>query len=160
MTTYYITVCAHKHREHFQRSEIAELMVATFFQCRDAGEFELHEYVVMPDHIHVLLSLRERQSLDRAVQAIKERFARVLREQGSFLKDVWQPQYHFRRVSNSEELREGARYIRQNPVRKGLVAAAEQYSYSSAGKRAENAGLDPVSTEARSANAGGAGSAC
>ncbi len=57
-------------------------MVATLFKYRDAGEFELHEYVIMPDHIHVLLSLHDEQKLSRAIQLIKGGFSHSLRETG------------------------------------------------------------------------------
>ena len=56
------------HQNLFQRDEVAELMVATLFKYRDAAEFEPHEYVVMPNHIHVLLSLRDEQKLSRAIR--------------------------------------------------------------------------------------------
>jgi putative transposase len=132
MTTYFITACAHMHQNLFQRDEVANLLVATLFRYRDAGEFQLHEYVVMPDHIHVLLSLDDQRALGRAVQLVKGGFSHALREAGISLRAVWQPGYHDRRVRDEGEHAEFARYIRENPVRKKLVNDASKYPFSSA----------------------------
>ncbi len=134
MTTYFITICAHMQRNLFQRDEVAELMVATFVKYRNAGEFELHEYVVMPNHVHLLLSLNDQQQLGRAVQLIKGGFSHSLRKHGVAFPMVWQQRYYDRRVRDADEFAEFSRYIRQNPVRKGLAEVPEDYPHSSAGR--------------------------
>ena len=116
----------------FQRDQVAELMVATFFKYRDAGEFKLHEYVVMPNHIHVLVSISDPRSLSRVVQLIKGGFSHSLRQNGIVFRAVWEQRYYDRRVRSENEFAEVSRYIRQNPVRKGLVERAEDYPHSSA----------------------------
>ena len=131
----------------FQRDEIAELMVATLLKYRDAGEFELHEYVVMPNHIHLLLSLSDQQQLGRAIQLIKGGFSHSLREQGIVFRAVWEQRYHDRRVRDVNEFAEFSAYIRQNPVRKGLVEHPQEYPYSSAGERAGVPGLKPLKSK-------------
>ena len=133
MATYFITACAHMQQNLFQRDQVAELMVATFLKYRDAGEFELHEYVVMPNHIHVLLSIHDEQKLRRVIQLIKGGFSHSLREHGIVFRTVWEQRYYDRRVRDANEFAEVSRYIRQNPVRKRLVEKAEEYQYSSAG---------------------------
>jgi putative transposase len=144
MTTYFITICAHMQRNLFQRDEVAELMVATFLKYREAREFELHEYVVMPNHVHLLLSLNHQQQLGRVVQLIKGGFSHSLREHGAAFPVVWQQRYYDRRVRDTNEFAEFSRYIRQNPVRKGLAEVPEDYPHSSAGKRAGVPGLKPL----------------
>ncbi len=134
MTTYFITICAHMQQNLFQRDEIAELVVGTFFKYRDAGEFEFHEYVVMPNHVHLLLSIGEQQQLSRVIQLIKGGFSHSLRENGIVFRAVWEQRYYDRRVRDENEFAELARYIRENPVRKHLAERAEDYSYSSAGR--------------------------
>ena len=132
MTTYFITICAHMQQNLFQRDEVAQRMVATFLKYRDAAEFELHEYVVMPNHVHLLLSFDEPQQLSRVIQLIKGGFSHSLREQGFAFRTVWEQRYHDRRVRDANEFAEFAHYIRQNPVRKGLAENAVDYPYSSA----------------------------
>jgi putative transposase len=139
MTTYFITVCAHMQQNVFQRDEVAELMVATFQKYRDAGEYELHEYVVMPNHIHLLLSLKH-ENLGRVVQFIKGGFSHALHQHESAIGAVWQQRYYERRIRDDNEFAAIAEYIRQNPVRKGLVENAAEYPFSSA----KVSGLKPL----------------
>jgi len=138
-------------RNLFQRDEVAGLMVATFVKYRDAGEFELHEYVVMPNHVHLLLSLDDQQQRGRVVQLIKGGFSHSVRRHGVSFPVVWQQRYYDRRVRDADEFVEFSRYIRENPVRKGLAEHAEDYRYSSAGERVGVPGLKP-----HSVNKGGA----
>jgi len=144
MTTYFITACAHMQQNLFQRDQVAELMVATLFKYRDAGEFELHEYVVMPNHIHVLLSITNQKKLSRVIQLIKGGFSHSLRENGIVFRAVSEQRYYDRQVRDANEFAEFVKYIRNNPVRKGLVGRAEEYPYSSAGGRAGVSGLKPL----------------
>jgi putative transposase len=129
--TYFVTACAHMHRNLFQRRETAELMVATIFRYRDAGEFQVHEYVVMPNHIYLLVTPAAGCSIARVMQLIKGGFSHGLRESGSRMSAVWQHRYQERRVRDVNEFANFGRYIRENPVRKGLVSVAGDYPYSS-----------------------------
>lgn len=138
MTTYFITICAHMQQNLFQRDQVAQLMVATFFKYRDAGEFELHDFVVMPNHIHLLFSTE--QKLSRVIQLIKGGFSHSLRKNGIVFRAVWEQRYYDRQVREENEFAEFARYIRESPVRKGLVERAEEYPYSSVGV----SGLKPL----------------
>ena len=144
MTTYFITICAHMQRNLFQRDEVADLMVATLVKYGDAGEFELHEYVVMPNHIHLLLSLNDQQELGRVVQSIKGGFSHSLRKHGVAFPVVWQQRYYDRRVRDADEFAQFSQYVRQNPVRKGLAEVPEDYPHSSAGRPVGVPGLKPL----------------
>jgi putative transposase len=145
------------HRNLFQRRETADLVINTIFRYRDAGEFKLHEFVVMPDHIHLLLTVATGSSIQRAMQLIKGGFSHDLRESGKRLNAVWQPRYHDRRIRDGNEYAEIARYIRENPIRRGLVGLVEQWPHSSASNVARldgpPQGLTPrtLSTETRDA---------
>ncbi|WP_390890488.1 transposase [Tunturiibacter lichenicola] len=55
-STYAITILTFKRRRHFQRTANAELFINTLFHHRDKNRFQLHAFVVMPDHIHVLIT--------------------------------------------------------------------------------------------------------
>jgi len=72
---------------------------------------------------------------------IKGGFSHALRENGIIFRAVWEQRYYDRRLSDEDEFAEVSRYIRQNPVRKGLVERAEDYPYSSAARRTVLSGL-------------------
>ncbi|MGH9376107.1 MAG: transposase [Terriglobia bacterium] len=54
--TYFVTAKTWQNRALFQIPEVAEVVVKRLFTCRDQGAYLLHEFVVMPDHFHLLLT--------------------------------------------------------------------------------------------------------
>ena len=130
--TYFITVSAYMHHNLFQRTETADLLLATLFRYRDAGEFTVHEFVIMPNHIHLLISLDDEHAVGRAMQMVKGGFSHAVGQAGLKLKAVWQPSYYEHRVRDEDEYERMRNYIHQNPVRRGLSDRARDYPYSSA----------------------------
>jgi putative transposase len=113
-------------------------MVDTLYHYRGSA-YLLHESVVMPDHIHVLLT--PKTSLEKAVRFIKGGFSyRARKELGSNM-EIWQKGFSDHRIRDEEDYREHAFYIRQNPVRKHLCEREEGFPYSSVHAGFE---LDPI----------------
>ena len=117
--TYALTTVAHRRRHVFQRDAIAELFIATLFRYRDAGKFHLHAFVVMPDHVHILLTPGPEQSIERCTQLIKGGFSFAVRKE--FAGEVWQEGYHAHRVTDNGDLRNQILYIVNNPVEERLA---------------------------------------
>jgi putative transposase len=120
------------HQNLFQRAESAELLISTILKYRAADEFLLHEFVVMPNHIHLLLSVDDDHAIGRVVQLINGGFSFGMGKAGLKLKAVWQPSYYEHRVRDGEEYGRMRAYIHDNPVRRALVGTAGEYPYSSA----------------------------
>jgi putative transposase len=118
--TYALTAVSHQRRRIFQRTAIAELFIATLFRYRDAGKFQLHAFVVMPDHVHVLLTPAPDMAIERCAQLIKGGFSFAVRKDAR--GEIWQEGYHVHRVTDNDDLRNQTRYILNNPVRKCLEA--------------------------------------
>jgi putative transposase len=116
--TYALTTSTHERRRVFQRSAIAELMVETLFRYRDTGKFLLHAFVVMPDHIHVLLTPAPDQTIEKCAQLIKGGFSFAVRKE--FPGEIWQPGYHAHRITGEDDLRNQVLYIANNPSRRHL----------------------------------------
>jgi putative transposase len=119
------------HQNLFQTDENAQLLIATIFKHRDAGEFLLHDFVVMPNHLHALLSVRDGKTIGRAVQLIKGGFSHALHQSGG-AKTVWQPGYYEHRIRDHGEHHRIRNCVTHNPVRRNLVAHIADYRYSSA----------------------------
>ena len=117
--TYALTAIAHQRRRVFQRTTIAELLIATLFRYRDAGKFELHGFVVMPDHLHVLLTPARDQTIERCAQLIKGGFSFAVRK--DYAGEIWQEGYHAHRTTSDEDYASQLQYIANNPVRKSYV---------------------------------------
>ena len=82
----------------------------------------------MPDHFHALITPATDVSLEKAMQFIKGGFSFRLKSK----LDVWMPSFNESQIMSEETFMNGVRYIEENPVRKGLVARAEMYRFSSA----------------------------
>jgi putative transposase len=92
--------------------------------------YHLHEFVLMPDHFHLLIS--PTITLERALQLIKGGFSyRVKKEIGS-TAEIWQRGFSDHRIRDAEDYAIHLRYIHLNPVKKHLCEAASEYRYSSA----------------------------
>jgi putative transposase len=91
--------------------------------------FYVAGYVVMPEHVHLLVSEPGRAKLSLALQMLKQNVARELREVegGSF----WLPRYYDVNVWSEARRIEKLRYIHRNPVRRGLVSSPEEWAWSS-----------------------------
>jgi putative transposase len=109
---------------------MAELFVDVLLQYRQQRRYLLHEFVVMPDHFHLLITPNE--SLERSLQLIKGGFSYRARKELGFLGAIWQPSYHDRRVRNIEEYRGFREYIHMNPVRRKMTLKPAEYRYCSA----------------------------
>jgi putative transposase len=83
-------------------------------------------YVVMPEHVHLLVSEPERAKLSLALQMLKQNELREP-EGGSF----WLPRYYDFNVWSEARRIEKLRYIHRNPVRRGLVSSPEEWDWSS-----------------------------
>jgi putative transposase len=82
----------------------------------------------MPDHVHVLLSLRSQaRSLSRWVGDVKRWVTRQIAEHGLGL--VWQKGFFERVLRSNEDVLITARYIVENPVRAGLIIDARDYEW-------------------------------
>jgi putative transposase len=136
--TYMVTSSTWGRRSLFSREPWAQLLINMLYHYRNSA-YLLHEFVVMPDHIHILLT--PKTSLEKAVQFVKGGFSyRAKKELGSNL-EVWQKGFSDHRIRDASDYGLRRIYIRQNPVRKNLCQKAEEYPYSSAHGAYE---LDPV----------------
>ena len=131
-TTYFVTAGTFCKKHLLQSDRSAQLFCETLQSYRAAGKFYLHAFVVMPNHIHLLLTVPDGLTLERVMQYIKGGFSHQVGKLNGTAGPIWQKSFVDRRVRDIREFENFRRYIHENPVRAGLVAVAEGYSYSSA----------------------------
>ena len=129
-STYFITSSTFQKNSLFQSKRMAELFIDVLFHYRDQKNYLLHEFVLMPDHFHLLTT--PILSLERALQLIKGGFSYRAKKELGFNGEIWEKGCYDRRVRDIEDYQAFRRYIRENPVKKGLASADQEYSYSSA----------------------------
>jgi putative transposase len=140
-STYFVTTNVWQGQALFQSARCAELFLTTLFAYRDQGKFLIHEFVVMPSHAHVLLTLISQVTLERAMQFIKGGFSFRAGKELNIKVEIWQRGYVDHRIRDFEDYSRHREYIRQNPVKAHLAEAPDGYLYSSAQKGFQ---LDPV----------------
>jgi len=124
-----ITSATWGRRPLFSREPWARLLIDTLYHYRGTA-YLLHEFVIMPDHIHVLLT--PKTSLEKAAQFIKGGFSHRAKKELGSNTEVWQKGFSDHRIRDAGDYLQHVSYIRENPVRKYLCARAEEFSYSSA----------------------------
>ena len=116
---------------HLRRPEIAALVRDALFRF-DGERYQLLEWCVMPNHVHVLLEQRRGFPLAEIVRSWKAYTARwaneILGRNGPF----WMRDYHDRRIRNEKHMNQAVAYVRNNPVKAGLCERAEDWPWSSA----------------------------
>ncbi|HZC23123.1 MAG TPA: transposase [Candidatus Binatia bacterium] len=133
---FFITTITAQRLPLFRCEANAKILIETLAHYRDSGKFLLHEFVVMPDHVHLLITPAEAISLERAMQFIKGGFSFRLRK-----GTIWQASFTNHRVRDWTDYERHREYIWMNPVRARLAATPEAYPYSSAAGKLR---LDPV----------------
>jgi putative transposase len=111
---------------------MARLFLKTLYAYRDQTSFQLHEFVLMPDHIHLLLSTPPGITLEKVVQLLKGGFSYRVKKELNFGSEIWQRGFADEYVAGMGDFETRQRYVRANPVRAKLVAREEEYPYSSA----------------------------
>jgi len=130
-SSYFVTANVFERKSLFQVEKIARLFIEVLLHYRTEEKYLLHEFVVMPDHFHVIVTPRQ-ITLERAMQLMKGGFSFRLNENLKVKRDVWQPSFMDRRIRDSLEYQKFKDYIWQNPVKRFLAKSQEEYPYSSA----------------------------
>lgn len=105
---------------------IGRLVVYEFRLAEREGAANTLAWVVMPDHFHWLIELRD-SSLPRLMRRAKSRSAHSINRVLGRQCQVWQKGYHDRALRAEEDLKQVARYIVANPLRAGLVERVGDY---------------------------------
>jgi len=130
--TFFVTSVTWRRRPAFQCERNAELFLKVLFEYRQSGIFLLHEFVLMPDHFHLLLTPRTTVAIERAMQFVKGGFSYRLKKETGSRMEIWERSFTNHRIRDERDYQEHSRYIQTNPVRARLVAHPEQYAHSSA----------------------------
>ena len=132
LRTFFVTSSIAEKRNLLQSHRSASLFIEVLYHYRDEHKYLLHDFVVMPDHFHVLITVEGEMTVERAVQFIKGGFAFRAGKEFGFRAPVWQRGFSEVRIYDSDALVHVKEYIAQNPVKGNLAAKAADYLYSSA----------------------------
>jgi putative transposase len=131
-SSYFVTTKCWEGRSAFQVTEIAEILLSTLLHYRDSGAYLLHEFVIMPDHLHLMLTPGLQTSLEKAVQLIKGGSSHRIHKVRGGKMEIWQVGFHDWTIRDLEDWKAKANYIQMNPVKARLCERPEDWAYSSA----------------------------
>lgn len=116
-------------RRLLQSERNAELLIDVLRSLVAEGKFELHDFVVMPDHFHLLLTVYDGMTVEKAMQLIKGRFSHRVSHEFGYKGEVWRRGFTETQVMNRSSFGKHSEYIALNPVRAGLVTSADEYPF-------------------------------
>jgi putative transposase len=140
-TSYFLTTKCWQGRPVFQIPENAAILIRTLFRYRERETYLLHEFVIMPDHLHLLLTPSATTSLEKVVQLIKGGSSHEIHRERNLKMEIWQEGFCDWTIRDADDGRTKAECIRMNPVRAKLVSKPEEWPHSSAAGRFS---LDPT----------------
>ena len=130
--TFFVTTRTAGGRSLFQTTRMAELFIDVLRSRVKVGRFTIHDFVVMPNHVHILMTIPGSMTIERAMQSIKGGFSfRAKRELG-FQGEIWQRGFSDVRVVDDSSLQQHRAYIDNNPVRARLTSAPAEYPHGTA----------------------------
>jgi putative transposase len=145
---HFITCSCYRRLPLFASARAKNLFVKTLGEVRDRYGFALAGYVVMPNHIHLLIGEPAKGTPSTIMQILKQRVSRHLRRQprrkrsshqlalpfphsNDSLPQFWQPRFYDFNVWSQTKFVEKLQYMHMNPVRRKLVAHPKDWPWSS-----------------------------
>ena len=119
-----------------------QILINVLNYTREKLKYLLHSYVIMPDHMHLILSTGDKSpdtrfeenvpaNISRIMHAIKGRSARLTNQQLKKTGSIWQEDFYEHCIRNRKDYEEKLNYIHYNPVRAGFVDEPGDFQYSS-----------------------------
>jgi putative transposase len=143
---HFVTFSCYRRQPFLGSARRRDLFLRALEAVRRQYRFLVVGYVVMPEHVHRLVSEPERRDLSVVIKALKQAVARrglaALRcrqnaRQGELFSDVsvprsfWQARFYDFNVWTAKKRMEKLRYMHRNPLTRGLVSAPEEWRWSS-----------------------------
>ena len=138
--TYFVTTKSWENTFLFQAARAALIVVGKMLEYRDKENYFLHDFVLMPNHLHLILTPVS-SSLEKCMQLIKGGSSFEIHKLRGSRSEIWQSGFHESRVKSWTEYQIKRDYVNFNPVAAKLVERPEDWEFSSASGRYS---LDPI----------------
>jgi REP-associated tyrosine transposase len=126
--SHFVTFCCYHRRRLLTRDASRRIFESALERVRRSFRLQVYGYVVMPEHVHLLLSEPQQDTLADALKSLKQGVARRLIGDADHF---WQKRYYDFNIRNCPQFVEKLRYIHRNPVERGLCERPEDWQWSS-----------------------------
>src|SRR5271166_1650264 len=133
-TVHFITFTCYHRFPYLADPAVRDVFVQALERARTRYGARVYGFVVMPEHVHLLLSEPERGTVANLVQSLKiasAKRAKKVRGAQDLPGPFWQKRYYDRNESEHKEFIEKLKYIHRNPVKRRLVERPEDWKWSS-----------------------------
>jgi putative transposase len=124
---YFVTFCTWNRVPWLAAAEVHQALIAYAEIGNQTSRAAVGRYVIMPDHVHLFVRLAPEERLGRWVSGLKRGLSVVATEEPGH--GQWQSGFFDHVLRHTESYAEKWRYVRENPVRKGMVQAADEWPY-------------------------------
>ena len=138
--TYFVTTKSWENTFWFQVIKAAQIVVEKMLEYRDKENYRLHDFVLMPNHLHLILTPSS-ASLEKCMQLIKGGSSFEIHKLRGSRTEIWQPGFHESRVKDWADYQKERDYVMFNPVTGKLVEMPELWPHGSASGQFK---LDPI----------------
>ena len=136
---HFVTFCCYRRRPYLETVRARNLFVKMLAEVRTKFSFLLVGYVIMPDHVHLLLSEPQKGTVSKVLQVLKQRVSREMRKRPRCsstnqlrlkfpeppldARRFWQRRFYDFNVWSHEKKKEKLNYMHANPVKERLARA-------------------------------------
>src|ERR1017187_539442 len=128
---HFITWRCYRRQPLLNSAARRDLLLTVLEKMRNRYRFAVIGYVVMPEHIHLLVSEPQVANPSTVVQAVKLGFSRRLTGAPDALHHIWQSRFYDFNLWSQRKAIEKLKYMHRNPVVRGLVQQPEEWRWSS-----------------------------
>jgi putative transposase len=126
--THFVTFCCDHRRRLLTTDAARRIFESALERVRRSYRLNLFGYVIMPEHVHLLLSEPQLDTLADALKSLKQGVSRRLIGKA---EHFWQKRYYDFNIRNYPQFVEKLSYIHRNPVRRGLCEHPQDWEWSS-----------------------------
>ena len=127
---YFITTCTFQRRPILAAKEVANTLTEEWREAHERHGWAIGRYVVMPDHVHFFCAAELGAApLPRFMQSWKQWTSKRISRELNFSGAIWQEEFFDHVLRSSESYSQKWDYVKENPVRAGLVANADAWPW-------------------------------
>jgi putative transposase len=126
---FFATTNASMGKRVLQSERNAGLLIDVLRSLVAERRFQMCDFVIMPDHVHLLIEVCGDMTIEKAMQLIKGRFSHRLSHEFGYKGEVWQRGFTEVQVLSKQNFEAHRAYIAENPIKAGLVASREEYPF-------------------------------
>jgi REP element-mobilizing transposase RayT len=128
---YFITFVTYLRRKILIDSN-AEIVTNSILFGQDKNWYRLYSFVVMPEHVHIVIGLNDRKTISQVLHSLKSYSAHEINKTMERNGLVWQSGSYIEQLDDIRFVEEKSLYIEKNPIREGLIEIIDDYRFCSA----------------------------